>query len=201
MSTVEELQQAIGLGNVTFAREEIERRRNSPVHVSGESVRQQHEEQGYGVVHLIDPKLNFSVRSIRLWINFQGLGDEAWPGWKLLGHRHLIDAVIYIVQGRGYSIIDAVRYDWQAGDFLCVPTFGWHRHVNEGDEGVIYIASTTTPFSHHHAVLYGARRLYPRGRALPGALGLRAEERGRAPHADPRRRRGERRRPRQPVRG
>jgi gentisate 1,2-dioxygenase len=147
MSTVDELQEAIGLGNVTFAREEIERRRNSPVHVSGDSARAQREKQGYGTVHLIDPKLGFSVRSIRLWINHQGLGDEAWPGWKLLGHRHLIDAVIYIVQGRGYSILDAVRYDWEAGDFLCVPTFGWHRHVNVGDEPVTYIASTTTPFS------------------------------------------------------
>lgn len=140
--------EAIGLGNVTFAREELERRRKSPVHVSGDRVRAQNEEQGgRGIVHLIDPKLGFNVRAVRLWINFQGLGDEAWPGWNLLGHRHLIDAVIHILQGRGYSIIDGIRYEWQAGDFLCVPTFAWHRHVNTGDEPVVYIAGTTTPFS------------------------------------------------------
>jgi len=148
MANTEELQQAIGLGNVTFAREEMERRRGSPVHVSGDAVQAQLQAKGgTGVVQMVDPKLGFNVRSLRLWINTTGKGDEAWPGWTTLGHRHLIDAVIRIVRGRGYSIIDAKRHDWEAGDFICVPTFAWHRHVNTGDEPVVYVAGTTTPFS------------------------------------------------------
>lgn len=154
--------EAIGLGNVTFAQEELERRRKAPVHVSGDKVRAENEAKGgRGIVHLIDPKLGFNLRAIRLWINFEGLGDEAWPGWKLLGHRHLIDAVIHILQGRGHSIIDGVRYDWEAGDFLCVPTFAWHRHVNTGDEPVVYVAGTSTPFSMSLGVSIHEDERYP----------------------------------------
>lgn len=152
----------IGLGNITFAKEELERRRKAPVHVSGAEVRAKNEAMGgKGIIHLIDPKLGFNMRAIRLWINYQGLGDEAWPGWNLLGHRHLIDAVIHILQGRGYSIIDGMRYDWEAGDFLCVPTFAWHRHVNVGDEPVVYVASTSTPFSMSLGVSIHEDERYP----------------------------------------
>jgi gentisate 1,2-dioxygenase len=135
------------LWDVTFAKDEIERRRKSPVHVSREPIDARHEERGPGVLLLVVPRVGSNVRSIRLWINFQGLGDEAWPGWTTLGHRHLIDAVIHILQGRGYSIIDGKRYDWEAGDFICVPTFGWHRHINTGDEPVTYVAGVSSPFS------------------------------------------------------
>jgi gentisate 1,2-dioxygenase len=162
MASIDELHEAIQLGNVTFAREEIERRRSSPVHIAGDWIRARNAEKGgLGIIHLIDPTLGFSVRSLRLWINYHGLGDEAWPGWKLLGHRHLIDAVIYILEGHGYSIIDAVRYDWEAGDFLCVPTFAWHRHVNLGTARVAYVAGTTTPFSQALGVSIHEDERYP----------------------------------------
>ncbi|MBM2810125.1 MAG: hypothetical protein HW416_884 [Chloroflexi bacterium] len=133
--------------NNTFATREIERRRSSPVFVSGDDVRaRMAAQEPTGMCFLIDPKLGFSVRSIRMWMNFFGLGEGA-IGWKTLGHRHLIDAVIHIIKGRGYSVIDGIRYDWEPGDFLCVPTFAWHRHVQVGDEPMVYIAGTTTPFS------------------------------------------------------
>jgi gentisate 1,2-dioxygenase len=132
---------------LTFARDELERRRRAPVFVDGARVRAGlAAENQQGMIHLIDPRMGFSVRSIRLWVNLFGF-DEGHMGWKTLGHRHLIDAVIHILRGRGYSILDGVRYDWEAGDFLCVPTFAWHRHFNQDDEPVVYIAGTTTPFS------------------------------------------------------
>jgi hypothetical protein len=60
MANSEELQQAIGLGNVTFAKEEMERRRGSPVHVSGDAVQAQLKAKGgTGVVQMVDPKLGF----------------------------------------------------------------------------------------------------------------------------------------------
>jgi gentisate 1,2-dioxygenase len=163
MSSAEELNEAIGLGNVTFAREEIDRRRTAPVHVSGDKVRARiaASKEQRGILHLIDPKLGFNNRAIRLWINFPGSGEEAWEGWNQLGHRHLIDAVIHIVQGHGYSIIDGVRYDWGPGDFMCVPTFAWHRHVNIEDEPVIYIASTSTPYSMSLGVSIHEDERYP----------------------------------------
>lgn len=135
------------LWDVTFAREEIERRRNAPVYTSKETIDARHREKAQGVVLIVDPRVGTSTKSLRMWINFEGLGDEAWPGWNLLGHRHMIDAVIRILQGRGYSIIDGKKYEWEAGDFISVPTFGWHRHVNTGDEPVTYIAGLSSPFS------------------------------------------------------
>src|SRR6266545_4840157 len=134
---------------LTFATRERERRQSSPVFVSGDEVRRRMadpDQKNLGLIQLIDPKLGFSVRSLRMWVNFWGFGEDH-EGWKNLGHRHLIDAVIHILRGRGYSVIDGVRYDWEAGDFLCVPTFAWHRHANVSNEPFMYIAGTTTPFS------------------------------------------------------
>jgi gentisate 1,2-dioxygenase len=64
-----------------------------------------------------------------------------------MGHRHTVEAVIHIVKGFGYSIIDGIRYDWGEGDFICVPVFAWHRHINISNEDMVYTASTTGPLS------------------------------------------------------
>lgn len=147
--------------NNTFALRERERRQNSPVFVSGDEVRRRiANPDDLGMVFLVDPQLGFSVRSIRLWVNFYG-NAEGNLGWTTLGHRHLIDAVIHVLRGRGYSIVDGVRYDWEAGDFLCVPTYAWHRHVSEGDEPFMYIAGTTTPFSKALGVSIHEDERYP----------------------------------------
>jgi gentisate 1,2-dioxygenase len=53
-----------------------------------------------------------------------------------------VEAIIYFLEGKGHSIIDGVRYDWGPVDLLSVPMFSWHRHVNDGDEPVLRIAST-----------------------------------------------------------
>jgi len=55
--------------------------------------------------------------------------------------------VIHVLQGRGHSIIDGVRHDWAPGDFISVPMFSWHRHLNTGNEDFIYLAATTGPLS------------------------------------------------------
>src|SRR5262249_26739504 len=67
----------------------------------------------------------------------------------------------YIVKGRGYSIIDGIRYDWKDGDLMCVPTFAWHRHVNLTDEPVTYVASTSTPYSQSIGVSIHEDERYP----------------------------------------
>jgi gentisate 1,2-dioxygenase len=131
---------------VRFGQTEEIRRREAPVHVR----REDHEELlrvSNGAVYLVDPRLGFNNRTNRLWINKLPPGGEEGQKWKTLGHRHTVEAVIYWLAGYGYSIIDGIRYDWKAGDAICVPMFAWHRHVNESDEFAYYLASTTGPLS------------------------------------------------------
>lgn len=57
-------------------------------------------------------------------------------------HKHHNEAVIYIIRGRGHSMVQGRRYDWQAGDFLYVPPFSWHSNHNDGDEPVYFMGIT-----------------------------------------------------------
>ncbi len=127
---------------VRFGQTEQVRRRESPVHVKREV-----QAGKPGARFMVDPRLGFNNRTHRLWVNQLPPGGEEGQAWKTLGHRHTVEAVIYWLSGYGYSIIDRKRYDWKAGDVVCVPMFAWHRHVNSSDDSLDYVASTTGPLS------------------------------------------------------
>jgi mannose-6-phosphate isomerase-like protein (cupin superfamily) len=118
--------------HIRFGKEELERRRKSPVHIPAEHVAAQLKDHYH--VYIVDPRLGFNQRTFRFWINFRSLGEEMEYSGKQLGHRHTVEAVIYIHQGHGYSVIDGVKYPWEAGDLISVPVFAWHRHHNESQE-------------------------------------------------------------------
>lgn len=49
-------------------------------------------------------------------------------------HTHT-EAMLYVLEGRGYSLIDGVRHDWKAGDALHIPPrMTHHGHFNDSDE-------------------------------------------------------------------
>jgi quercetin dioxygenase-like cupin family protein len=50
-------------------------------------------------------------------------------------HRHAhTEAMLYVLEGNGYSMIDGQRYDWQAGDAVHVPPrMTVHEHFNDSD--------------------------------------------------------------------
>jgi len=52
------------------------------------------------------------------------------PGSKSGKHRHFNEAILYIVEGDGYSIHDDVKHTCEAGDIVCVPTYTIHQHFN-----------------------------------------------------------------------
>lgn len=89
------------------------------------------------------PKKNASGRSYA--VSFDELAGNTMlgmhmsrlqPGANNRGHRHLDEALIYIVSGRGWSELrqgeDAPlqRIDWEAGDLLAIPANAWHQHFN-----------------------------------------------------------------------
>lgn len=48
-------------------------------------------------------------------------------------HRHTGSVVYHVAKGRGHSIINGQRYDWNEHDVFCVPSWAWHEHANDSD--------------------------------------------------------------------
>jgi uncharacterized cupin superfamily protein len=59
---------------------------------------------------------------------------EESPHSKSHSHTHT-EAMLYVLEGRGYSMIDGDRYEWQAGDAIHVPPrMTHHGHFNDSDQ-------------------------------------------------------------------
>jgi gentisate 1,2-dioxygenase len=67
------------------------------------------------------------------------------PGVHTRAHRHTSSAVYHVFRGRGYSVIDGQRLDWEQGDFLALPTWAWHEHANSGADEAILFSITDLP--------------------------------------------------------
>ena len=55
------------------------------------------------------------------------------PGEKTQSHRHTGSFIYQCAKGRGHSIVDGKRLDWQERDIFCVPSWAWHEHANASD--------------------------------------------------------------------
>ncbi len=74
--------------------------------------------------------------------------SEIPPGGHNKKHRHLNEAILYILSGRGYSTIQVdgqpeERYDWEEGDLFSPPLDAWHQHFNgDPEKPARYLAVT-----------------------------------------------------------
>ncbi|NOW47403.1 gentisate 1,2-dioxygenase [Novosphingobium sp. SG751A] len=61
-------------------------------------------------------------------------------GQHTKAHRHTGSFVYQCAKGRGYSIINGQRFDWQERDIFVVPSWCWHEHVNlsEGEDACLF---------------------------------------------------------------
>ena len=58
---------------------------------------------------------------------------EESPHSKSHSHTHT-EAMLYVLEGRGYSMIDGKRVDWEEGDAVHVPPrMTVHEHFNDSD--------------------------------------------------------------------
>jgi quercetin dioxygenase-like cupin family protein len=77
--------------------------------------------------------------------------DEIPPKGHSTKHRHTNDAVVYIVQGQGYSILQKedgpeIRVDWKEGDLFSPPLYAWHQHFNtDPEKPARFLAVTMVP--------------------------------------------------------
>jgi gentisate 1,2-dioxygenase len=67
------------------------------------------------------------------------------PGVHTAAHRHTGSWVYLAFEGSGATIIDGVRFDWNAGDMFVVPSWATHEHLNgsDGDRAVLFAVHDT----------------------------------------------------------
>jgi gentisate 1,2-dioxygenase len=70
---------------------------------------------------------------------------ELAPSGHTSNHRHAYEALVYVVRGRGHSIIEGQRFDWQEGDAFYTPPWCWHQHFASDEGPVQYLTATNMP--------------------------------------------------------
>ena len=80
---------------------------------------------------------------------------ELGPGGASVRHRHTTEAYLYIVRGRGFSIVNVdddpeERVEWEEGTLFSPPVYAWHQHFNLSDEEPArYLAVQDTLLKRH----------------------------------------------------
>lgn len=100
-----------------------------------------YEAPGRRTAYLSEPEILGSfVQTMSMQIN------ELLPGESTPSHRHMNESIMFILSGRGHTIVDGDRFDWGAGDVVSTPLLAWHQHVNDSpSEPVRYIGVTNVP--------------------------------------------------------
>jgi gentisate 1,2-dioxygenase len=57
-------------------------------------------------------------------------------------HRHSYTAVYHVFRGSGSTIVDGVQIDWEQGDFVALPPYCWHEHVNRSNSEPAFLYSS-----------------------------------------------------------
>ncbi len=55
------------------------------------------------------------------------------PGGRTRKHRHTYETIAFILKGKGYSVVEGQRVDWEEGDAVLVPRWTWHQHFNASE--------------------------------------------------------------------
>jgi quercetin dioxygenase-like cupin family protein len=92
------------------------------------------------------------------FVNLEGTGylDDAFvcgipAGKSLKPQRHLFDALIYVLDGRGATTVWQERgpkqsFEWQKGSLFAVPLNAWYQHFNgQGDQAARLLGVTNAP--------------------------------------------------------
>src|SRR5215813_9996030 len=103
-----------------------ERQRTGPVVIKGSTRVPQMNRQGL-ISYYLDP-IQFQDTPLQDWLVF--INDIRTHSGK---HRHQGGLVIYVLEGKGYSIVDGERKDWEKGDLVLLPMKPAgveHQHFN-----------------------------------------------------------------------
>jgi len=67
------------------------------------------------------------------------------PGEKARSHRHSMNALRFVVQGSGATIVNGKHCDMVAGDLVLTPGWCWHEHMADKGEPIIWIDVLDVP--------------------------------------------------------
>ena len=94
------------------------------------------------------------------YINLDGAGAtndayvaEIEPGKKMAPERHIFEKNIYVLEGRGATLVgddpnSRISFEWHKGSVFSVPINVWHQHLNgSGTEPARFVAVTTAPLT------------------------------------------------------
>jgi len=56
------------------------------------------------------------------------------PGIHTKAHRHTGSMVYYVMKGSGATIVDGTTFEWGTGDFMAIPPWAVHQHINRSDD-------------------------------------------------------------------
>ena len=94
------------------------------IHVAYEDLTLLVNPKGSRSTFMLDEFLGSKTSGLTLAMN------QMAPGKWQKKHRHGGEAWLYALEGRGHSVIDGVRYDWEEGDLVVVDHWSWHQHFN-----------------------------------------------------------------------
>lgn len=107
-----------------------EARRSARRHTSFGDLTLRSSPRGSRTALLVDQSLGYRTTGLSIAL------FQIPPGGKQANHRHPGEALLYIVEGRGHSMVDGERYEWSQGDGVIVNQYVWHQHFNSSPDGV-----------------------------------------------------------------
>jgi quercetin dioxygenase-like cupin family protein len=110
---------------------------------AADAVIERSEHRGDWKVGLVDRYLGFDNRILGMYVH------QMPPASHTETHKHG-EAIVYVLSGRGYSLVEGERYEWHAGDCIFVKPGQWHQHFNTDPERVSqHIAMYIQPLKEH----------------------------------------------------
>ena len=68
------------------------------------------------------------------------------PGEKARPHRHTMNALRFVIEGKGAStVVDGKDCPMEEGDLVITPGWTWHEHIHRGDAPIIWLDALDAP--------------------------------------------------------
>lgn len=108
------------------------------------------------VIKADDYTMEDTPRRVRKGVHLSADGDrptvvldanihEIPPGVTSTVHRHSWDALMFVIEGEGWTEINGRRIHWRPWDTIHLPSWAWHRQGNNSDRPAKYVTWSVEP--------------------------------------------------------